>query len=183
LRESQKFWGHENDPTPEINYQKYAATFRYVDSEPEWWDVSDWLERLFYELVVDSVASGGNCFGMSLEAIYARKNLSRFGLPLDRFREWAQLEPEFNVKHCYQVGASSIWWRVEQFLRGNTHDPKDVFLRSREAFFGGGTHDANYNFTGAAHCVLPVRWDESSKPWQIDLLDPNSPSNPDFPRP
>jgi hypothetical protein len=185
LHESQKFWGHENDPTPEISYQKYAATFRDVDSEPEWWDVSDWLERLFYEVFVDSVASSGNCFGMSLEAIYARKNLSRFGLPLDRFRERAQLEPEFNVKQCYQLGALSIWWVVEQFLRGNTHDPKDVFLRSREAFFSGRhpllCMTQNYNFSGAPHCVLPVRWDESSKPWRIGLFDPNSPSHPDLP--
>lgn len=180
LSEPEKFWGKDNDPTAVIPYERYAAAFRDVDSESEWWDIPDWLQKAFYELVVDTLASGGNCFGMSLEAIHARKNLSRFGLPLNRFTTWSQLEPEFNVKHCYQVGASAIWWFVGQFVTGNTHDPGDVFRRSRDAFWRG-SHPVlcvaqNYDFGGAPHCILPVAWHDGAKPWRIDILDPNFPN-------
>jgi hypothetical protein len=177
LTEKQKFWGVKNRGTPTISYNQYAAAFRDVDSESEWWDVSDWLEKAFYELVVDSLAGPGNCFGMSLEAIYARKNLSRFALPLDRFTDWEHVRPEFNVKHCYQVGASAIWWFVGQFLSGNTHDPKDVFRKTEDAF-RRGQHPVlclsqNYDFSGAPHCILPVGWHSDSKPWRIDIRDPS----------
>jgi hypothetical protein len=180
LTEPEKFWGARNRGTPEIPFQRYAAAFRDVDSDAEWWDVTDWLERAFYELVVDTLASSGNCFGMALESIHARKGLSRFGLPLNRFNNWPQLEPEFNVKHCYQVGASAIWWFVGQFLTGNTHDPKDVFRKSRSAFLQG-RHPVlcisqNYDFSGSPHCVLPVGWDDSVRPWRIDICDPNFPN-------
>ena len=33
----------------------------------------------------------------------------------------------------------------------------------------------NYDFTGAPHCVVPVAWDSSSKPWRISISDPNIP--------
>ena len=179
LSEPEKFWATKNIGTPVIPYQRYAAAFRDVDSESEWWDIPDWLDKAFYELVVDTLASPGNCFGMSVEAIHARKGLSRFSLPLNRFKDWAQLEPEFNVKHCYQVGASAIWWFIDQFLTGNTHDPKDVFRNSRDAFLRG-RHPVlciskNYDFSGSPHCILPIRWRDDTKPWRIDISDPSRP--------
>ena len=45
-----------------------------MDSETEWWDITDWLAKAFYSLVVEHLAKGGNCFGMSLEAIYSKKD-------------------------------------------------------------------------------------------------------------
>src|SRR5699024_3309401 len=35
----------------------------------------------------------------------------------------------------------------------------------------------NYNFTGGPHCILPVKWDKSTKPWKMTILDPNFPGN------
>ncbi|MBL9127452.1 MAG: hypothetical protein JNL97_07395 [Verrucomicrobiales bacterium] len=179
LTEPEKFWGVRNQSTPTISYPQYASAFDDVDSEAEWWDGTDWLEKAFYELVVKGVANGGNCFGMSLEAIYARKGLSLFGLPINRFNAWNQVVNEFNIKHCYQVGAQPIWWFVGEFLSGNTRDPVDVFRETRDAFHRGD-HPViciaqNWDFSGGPHCILPVAWDSSTKPWRITICDPNFP--------
>ena len=156
-----------------------SGSFSDVDSDSEWWDITDWVEKAFYELVVDSLAGSGNCFGMSLEAINARKGASLFGLPLDRFTSWDQVRNEFNIKHCYQVGSGPIWWFLDQFISGNTHDPTDVFNRTWQEASRGNQPvlclAQNYDFSGAPHCVLPVGWDNSSKPWHITICDPNFP--------
>ena len=180
LSETEKFWGVKNRGTSQISKPQYAAAFRDVDSDPEWWDVTDWLDAAFYELVVKGLAANGNCFGMSLESIYARKNMSIFSLPTNRFTNWDTVVNEFNVKHCYQVGAGPIWWFVDEFLSGKTHDPKAVFERTRAEFSIGNSPviciAQNYDFSGAPHCILPVAWDSSSKPWRITICDPNFPN-------
>jgi len=179
LTEPQKWWGVKNRGTSVIDYSQYASAFRDVDSEPEWWDGTDWLEKAFYELVIRGLAKEGNCFGMCLEAIYARKGASAYGLPLDRFKAWNDVSGEFNVKHQYQVGASSIWWFVGEVLSGNTHDPVDVFTRTRSALAGGEDPvlclAQNWDFSGKPHVILPVAWDDSKKPWEITVIDPNFP--------
>lgn len=181
LSESDKHWGVGNIGTDDLSYGQYAAAFCDVDSEPEWWDIPDWLERLFFKLVVEDLAECGNCFGMSLEGIYARKHRSIFSLPLKRFTQWEELRNEFNVKHCYQVGAGPIWWFVKEFISGNTHDPVDVFRRTRDEFNRGNNPvlcvAQNSDFSGAPHAVLPVAWNDSSKPWRITLCDPNFPAS------
>jgi hypothetical protein len=180
LSETEKFWGVANRSTSQISKPQYAAAFRDVDSEPEWWDVTDWLDAAFYELVVKGLAKSGNCFGMSLESIYARKSMSIFSLPTNRFTNWDTVVNEFNIKHCYQVGADPIWWFVGEFLSGKTHDPKAVFERTRAEFSVGNNPviciAQNYDFSGAPHCILPVAWDSGSKPWRITICDPNFPN-------
>jgi LGFP repeat-containing protein len=178
----EKFWGVRNRGTDDISYQQYAAAFSDVDSDTEWWDITDWLDKAFYELVVEDLAENGNCFGMSLEAIYSLKGRSLFSMPLNRFTEpsWNVVGPEVNVRHCYQVGAGPIWWFVGEFLSGNTHDPVDVFNSTRAEFNRGNNPviciAQNYDFSGAPHCILPVAWDSSSKPWRITICDPNFPN-------
>jgi hypothetical protein len=176
----EKFWSTLNQSTDDISYQKYATAFSDVDSETEFWDISDWLDKAFYELVVKDLAENGNCVGMSLEAIYSLKGRSIFSMPLNRFT-WNFVEPEVNIRHCYQVGAGPIWWYVYEFLTGNTHDPVDVFNKTRAEFNRGNNPviciAQNYDFSGAPHCVLPVAWDSSSKPWKISICDPSVASN------
>jgi hypothetical protein len=184
LSETQKFWGVANRSTDDLTYQQYASAFSDVDSDSEVYDPTDWLDKAFFELVVQDIAEGGNCFGMSLEAIYARKGSSLFSLPLDRFTTWNTIRNEVNIKHPYQVGAAPIWWFVEQFLTGNTHDPSDVFKRTRTAF-DQGSHPVlcltqNYDFTGSPHCILPVAWDDTVRPWRITICDPNFPNDLKF---
>lgn len=180
LTESQRWWGVQNQGTDPITYEQYASAFSDVDSDTEWWDITDWLAKLFYELVVDSLASSGNCFGMSLESIYSKKHRSIMRLPLDRFTQWEPVRNEFNIKHEYQVGAPAIWWFVGEFLSGQTHDPVDVFHRTRSAYFSGCDPvlciSQNYDFSGKPHCILPIGWNDSVKPWQMLIHDPNWPS-------
>jgi len=179
LTEIQKWWKFHNFKTPTLNYGQYAAAFRDVDSEREWWDISDWLEKAFYEIAVKGVASGGNCFGMSLESIYCRKNRSLFGEPLNSVPFNNPSKNEINIKQAYQVGAEPIWWFLGQFVSGNTHDPKDVFHKTHEAF-NRGDHPVlcltrNYDFSGSPHAILPVRWKTEVSPWEMTIMDPNFP--------
>lgn len=177
---SQKWWGVKNKGTAEISYQQYGEAFLDIDSQPEWWDLLDWVDKLYYEIAVKGVAAGGNCFGMSLESIYAWKHRSLFSLPLDRFTNWNTVANEFNVKHEYQTGAQAIWWFVGKFLSGETHDPKNVFIESMNECYRGNDPVVciaqNWDFSGAPHCIRPVKWDMSSKPWQMTVLDPNFPA-------
>ncbi|RYF80005.1 MAG: hypothetical protein EOO03_17695, partial [Chitinophagaceae bacterium] len=114
---------------------------------------------------------------MSLEAINSWKSKSIFSLPIDRFNNWDAIKNEINIKHQYQVGASALWWFVGQFLSGNTHDPVDVFKRTRDAYNSNCNPVVciaqNWDFSGAPHAIMPYSWDSSSKPWKIGILDPN----------
>jgi hypothetical protein len=180
LSEPEKFWGVSNRGTPHVTWQQHASAFRDIDSETEWWDVTDWLDKAFYELVTEDLTDGGNCFGMSLEAIYARKGKSLFGLPLNRFTNWNTVRNEFNIKHLFQVGAAPIWWFVGQFISGNTHDPVDVFNRTHHEHSRGNNPvlciSQNYDFSGAPHCILPVGWHKNGSNWTMDICDPNFPN-------
>lgn len=181
LTEVEKWWNFKNFTTASLSRNQYAAAFRDVDSETEWWDILDGLRTLYYNWVVKGIASGGNCFGVSLEAIYARKNMSLFNQPLNLVNKNSVVENEINIKHAYQVGAEPIWWFLGQFVSGNTHDPKDVFLRTRSAFNRGNNPviciSQNYDFSGGPHCIMPYAWDTSSKPWKMRVMDPNFPGN------
>ncbi|MFT3957298.1 MAG: hypothetical protein QM722_23825 [Piscinibacter sp.] len=184
LDDNQRWWGVKNRGTDPLSWAQYAAAFSDVDSDTEWWDPTDWLAALFYEAAVKGLAKNGNCFGMSLEAIYSYKHRSILRLPLDRFSDaanlWESVRGEFNIKHQYQVGAPAIWWFVGQFLSGQTHDPVEVFRSTRDAHARGMDPvlciAQNYDFSGKPHCILPVGWDDSSKPWRLWVHDPNYPA-------
>jgi hypothetical protein len=184
LTERQKWWSVTNRGTDSLTWHQYAAAFSDVDSDTEWWDPTDWLAELFYSLVIEGIAGNGNCFGMSLEAIYSKKDRAVLRLPLDRFPDtdagWESIRNEFNIKHQYQVGAPAIWWFVGEFLSGQTHDPVSVFRATRDAYYAGCDPVVciaqNYDFSGAPHCILPVAWNDSTTPWRMFMHDPNFPS-------
>ena len=184
LPAAKKWWGVQNAGTDPITYDEYATAFRDVDSQPEWWDITDWLAKLFYEAVVKHVAANGNCFGMSLESIYSKKHRALLTEPLDQYTTWdPTVVTQFNVKHEYQVGASALWWFVGEFLSGQTHDPVSVFHATRNAFDAGCDPVVciaqHYDFSGAPHCILPVGWHDDVTPWEIDIRDPNFPTTAD----
>jgi len=177
--ETKKFWGVKNRPTPIISKNSYAAAFKNVDNSREGWDFLDQLELLFYEHYIKYLASNGNGFGMVLEAIFARKNISRFGMPLDQYTNWNILEPEFNIKHCYQFICKVRSWFFDQFGVGKMQNPKVVFQKSRDAFYRG-QHPVlclaqYFDYRGLNHSVLPVSWNLNSTPWKIVVCDPDFP--------
>lgn len=180
LTEGEKWWGVKNRGTDSLTYEQYATAFSDVDSETEWWDPSDWLAKLFYSAIIEGLGKNGNCFGMSLEAIYSKKHRSILRLPLHRFMDWEPVRNEFNIKHQYQVGAPAVWWFVGEFLSGKTHDPVSVFRATRSQYLAGCDPvlciSQNYDFSGKPHCILPVSWNDSVNPWEILIRDPNFPS-------
>lgn len=174
-------FGAINRGTPTIDFNEYAAAFADVGTELQLsFDVPEQaLKRLYYECFVKPLAKDGNCFGMSLETIYAWKGMSRLGRPLARFVNWPEIENDFNVRQAYQLGADCIWWFVSQFVSGNTHNPVGVFQGSWDAF-QQGNHPVlciaqNYDFSGAAHCIMPTAWRRDRTPWEIECIDPNVP--------
>jgi len=181
LTERQKWWKFDNFRTPQVTKAQYAAAYRDVDSETEWWDLLDGLKTLYYKWVVKGIGSDGNCFGVSLEAIYARKCMSLFNQPLNQVTNNSTSKNEITIKHSYQVGARPIWWFLGQFVSGNTHDPKDVFLETRNAFRRGDNPvvciSQNYDFSGGPHCIMPYAWHTNSKPWKMKVMDPNFPGD------
>ncbi|GAB3858999.1 hypothetical protein GCM10028801_19730 [Nocardioides maradonensis] len=180
LTDGDKWWGVQNRGTQVVTYQEYGDAFADVDDQPETFDPTDWLEEAFYELVVKGLAANGNCFGMSLEGINARKGVSLYSLPLSRFTSWEQVRTEFNIKHLYQVGSGPVWWFVGEFLSGRTHDPVDVFNATEDCFARGDNPvlclSQHADFSGAPHCVMPIGWDRSGPEWTMTICDPNFPA-------
>jgi len=164
-------WGNTNS----VPWNVYADAFRDVTRGVNFSDHLS-LRSLYYELVAKNAPKGGNCFGMSLEGIYAMKCMSRFGKPLNRFSK-TQIQREINIKHLYQLGAAPIWWFVGQFISGNTHDPKDVFNESQACARRGDRPviciSQDYFFTKKPHCIFPFKWNQGKTPWEITCFDPN----------
>ncbi|GEQ86437.1 hypothetical protein ULMS_19450 [Patiriisocius marinistellae] len=170
------FWGVRNwGNTNSIPWSVYADAFKDVSNDPNFFDHIS-LRSLYYELFAKDAPKGGNCFGMSLEGVYANKCLSRFGKPLSRFTK-NQIKREMNVKHLYQLGAAPIWWFVGQFISGNTHDPKDVFNETLNCSRRGDNPviciSQDYWFTQKPHCIYPHKWKKSGNNWEIICFDPN----------
>jgi hypothetical protein len=189
----QLFWSFSNFNTSALTYDQFAATFTDVDTNE-----SKWLHpfnALYFSLAYKGIASSGNCFGMGLESIFAQVNRSQYSEPIIRFWPDTQggqkLDPnnathqptinEINIKHGYQLGADVIDWTLGQILIGNTHDPKQCFLDSRDAFNRGDYPIISLSdsfFFSNGHAVRPYRWDDSDpNNWIIFIANPNNPAS------
>lgn len=169
--------GQYNRGTDEMSKAEYAEAFVDVDSEPEWYDIMDWVRKAFYELVVKGVGRNGVCFGMSVEANYVKEDRSAFGPPLPWYKNWEVIRPRFDVKQEFQVGTDVIYWFLEQWASGYTHDPRHVFYATRNAFGARNWPvlclSSSYTFLGANHTVLPVGWHEDGDNSYIEIFDPS----------
>jgi hypothetical protein len=89
IPEATTWWGwrkpsnpaSSNFSTDRISHSEFAEAFQDVDSYPEWYDVLDDIDSIFYEGFIRSIAQDGNCFGLCLEAANARTGASLFALP------------------------------------------------------------------------------------------------------
>ena len=184
----QYWWPFNNFKTKRLSKSQFAQTFRDVDQGEKWWLNS--ANALFYQTIYKGVASKGNCFGMSLESIYARIGKSVFAEPIYRWgKEKGDPRPdqdrsiinEINIKHGYQIGASCIEWAAGQFFSGSTHNPEDVFKDTRRDYNSG-----NYPVLVVtpkilrigAHVVLPYKFEDIKKDGKvvtrrIYVADPN----------
>ena len=116
----QMWWSFHNFNTNPLTYDQFAQTFADVDPEE---NIVHPINKLYYALLYKHSAKGGNCEGMSLESIFARINRSPYSEPIHQYFPDTQdgkdltlamqdgdhlsLENQINVKHGYQVGATT----------------------------------------------------------------------------
>src|SRR5258708_29660900 len=100
--------------TPTLQPGHFAASFVDVgqDESP-----LHWFNSLFYTSVFRQIAAGGNCFGMSLESIYAEKNCSLFSEPIFGVSS-NTARYEINVKQGYQLDADYLDSFMSNFVTG-----------------------------------------------------------------
>jgi hypothetical protein len=189
IDEATNWWGwrdpqnnsSSNPSTDRISRNAFAEAFPGVDSEPQWWDLLDGLDSIFYEIAIAHCARIGNCVGNSLEAAYARQGRTPFAIPLNQYSDWSVGERSVNVKHTYQYGAQALWWFVSQVLSGSQHNPKDVFNNTQSSAAQGKLPVLNFFgtwwFGGVGHTVLPIAWDTTTQPWTIKVHDPDHPDD------
>lgn len=187
----QLYWPFKNFTTDELTFADMAQTFSDVDEDASWLDHP--FNRVFFETVYKGMAKGGTCFGMCLEALYAKVDRSVFPEPIfnSPFINYppalvnggdptdARFTTPINIKHGYQYGASNIDYFLGKFVSGQTHDPVQVFEQSHASFQAGDPPvlcmtPGSFSF-GSGHVVLPYRWDNSKTPWTIQVANPNVP--------
>ncbi len=170
------FWGISNQGTPTLTYPQYEAAFSDIDDDPEWSDPQDWAQDDFFSSSIQGAASGGNCFGMCVEALHAWNANSLFGLPLQRFNAWPPVANDFNVKQIYWFGSDCLWFTDTQ-IKDQNLSAAQVFQRSRQSAGAGNPAViylfSNANFSGSGHAVLALAWDDTVTPWTITVFDPN----------
>ena len=208
----QYWWPFANFDTDPLSWQQFQDTFSDVAAVDSRIKIipptMHLLEIAVYELAYKNLAQGGNCFGVSLEAIYAREHRSLVanepvfsensyrkdgkaldpGSPNDADTAYA-----INVKHGYQVGKDFIGWFFGKFTAGALHDPQRAFRESRDAFARGDwpmlTVSDGDELSQNGHAVVPYRWDPpteadiqsqplSAQTWTIYVGNPNDPATP-----
>ncbi len=204
----QAFWPFSNFDTGALSWAQYEKTFRdvvetdkHVNFNPLHLSIH-LFEILFYETVYKSLAEGGNCFGMSLQSIYARSGRSLFIEPIFSSNSYqldgyvangahlnpslpnsAEVADEINVKHGYQVGAEMVNWFLGKWTAGALHDPVRAFRESRDAHQRGDfpmfTVSKDSEFSQEGHAVVPYAWNGDTSPilpgqrWEILCANPN----------
>ena len=178
----QWWWRVNNFDTERIDMAQYARAYADVDPTARWLTldkdelISNTFEAAFFHLFVKGIAKKGNCYGMSVEVLYAMRGRSIFTEPVYRYGtpnpvkgdHWGEPTPgedddlidQFNVRHASQLGAPVIEWFLRLFGQGLTHNPIAVFENSRAAYANGEWPVLNFSrFWGnKAHTVLPIAW-------------------------
>lgn len=192
-----QWWSFSNPTTDELTYAQYSATFDDVASDESW---THPFNKIYFEVAYKGIASKGNCYGMSLESLYAGVGRSPYAQPIFQYfpdtANGAVLAPndpahssllnQLNIKHGYQLGFNQVAWTIAAFFAGATHDPVANFVTGKVMQdLGEATVVSvfdNYVF-GKAH-TLRVRdyetFGESCSPaalfcHRIHVADPNFP--------
>ncbi len=141
------FWPFCNFDTNPLIWETYSETFADVGASDKDFNLGtifpwNWhfFERAFYQFVYRTLAKGGNCFGMCLEALYARERLTPFiepiySSPFNTYRtDGTAADPsrpgdvpvveQVNIKMGYQLGAGMIEWFLGKWTAGALHDPR-----------------------------------------------------------
>ena len=191
------FSGNWEGTGDDMSKEVFAETFSDVDSlGDEWYDyIADPLDQAFYSWFYKGVASSGNCFGYTVESVYADNGRSRWNQPVSRFPIGGgvdgrlnltastdaarNLRRTMNVKMGYQLSRHMLLHFIGQFVAGNTSDPADVYEMVKEGLEKG--HDPIISiykgFFGNGHSVRPYRVvdEEDDRHGYVYIADPNVP--------
>jgi hypothetical protein len=178
------WWGFHNFSTADLSWDTFAQTFSDVqESDIHWEHPFDWL---FYTSVYEGFASGGNCFGVSIESVYAQVGKSLFGEPIVSYPANATDMQEINIKMGYPLGGAFIDWFLGEFVSGAVRNPINTFNVSRDQFNRGDLpviSIATNEWGGDGHCVRPYKWYDADYPGKpgklvVAVANPNSPGVP-----
>jgi Ca2+-binding RTX toxin-like protein len=197
----QQFWSFENFKTPKLTYDQFAKSFADIKVDEATWRHP--FNALYFEAAYKKIAKNGNCFGMSVESLYARTGRSMIRMPIhDAYADTQDgselqqaahpaLYDELNIKQGYQVGLDMVLWTAGMFLTGQTHHPINNFWGSLALEVAGDypmiSIFDDYVF-GGAHSVRPYKWDTSpghcvrlsgSNCVKIHIADSNHPTGGD----
>jgi uncharacterized protein with LGFP repeats len=177
------FWPFHNWSTHALTWTQFSQTFTNVGEGDLGFNVLPWnwhlWERAFFQLVYRGIASGGNCFGMCVESIYARDFRAPFVEPIynspDNTYSHDKLgvDPDpanandtavidrVNVKMGYQVGADFINWFIGMEAANDIQDAVLAFKSSRDAYASGDwpiVMLAPSALSQDGHAVVPYDW-------------------------
>ena len=173
------FWKTGNPSTDPVTWTQCSDAFRDIDPTPESWDMLDELDEFFYDKAIKGVAKRGSCYGVATYAGKCWNSTQKHYGALDKYTLDAALRHEYTVHQARQWGDRTVDWVTGLFFKNLTQDPKQIFALSKAAFDRGEqpvmcfTDGANL-LRQKGHCVLPVAWDNSAKPWKIKVHDPNN---------
>lgn len=200
-----QWWSFDNFATPKLTYAQFSASFQDVASDESW---THPFNKLYFEIYED-MSANGNCYGMSLESIYAQQGRSPYAQPIFQYfpdtaggvkleantPAHAALISHINIKHGYQLGANQIGWFVAALVSGATHDPVLNFGLGNSLHAAGEptlvTLFDSYLF-GGGHTVRAIGYETfgpscslaAPNCHRIHILDPNFPKEggggPDF---
>ncbi|HEY0785674.1 MAG TPA: hypothetical protein VGD62_07360, partial [Acidobacteriaceae bacterium] len=177
------FWPFVNFDTPAMTWTQFSQTFTNVGEGDLGFNLLPWnwhlWERAFFQLVYRGIAAGGNCFGMSLESLYARNYRAPFVQPIydspdntyshdvlgalpspDNANDTAVVQ-NVNLKVGYQLGAEFINWYIGTEFENNIQDAVLAFKTSRDAFKVGDwpiVMLASSALSQDGHAVVPYQW-------------------------
>lgn len=186
------WWKFDNFKSPELSRDLFAQTFTDVEVvSGTLQEILNPFDSLFYEVAYKGVAKKGNCFGMSLEAAYARVGRSIFAEPIFQYKARGDrveisgdsdlprsLREAINRKHGYQLGASAIDWTLSRLTNLEALHPLAVYERVDYCLRRGdwpllSMVTVSGGFRG--HTVLPYKCvpGAGSNPHKILVADPN----------
>lgn len=184
----QYWWFFDNFKKNSISYEFYANTFSDVSVDEN--VLLHPINYALYKLLYEGIAKNGNCFGMSIEVMYAFANRSLFTFPLDKYKPFSgkpvisseselptPIHETLTRKHMYQLSSESICWLMKKLASFEAIKPLNVYDRVKERLAREKTVTISMVdiANGRGHAVLAYGIDESNNEKKILIADPNVP--------
>lgn len=182
------WWSFDNFSTQRLDRDLFTETFEDVAAMADL-NIKDLLVEGFFATLFTGAAKGGNCYGMSREALLGlagrapwRPPLSRYG-PGKSIVEEADLDPglrrAFNSSQGSQLGVALVAHLLRMLASTIVVRPGSVYERVAAAIDAGQQVVLSmYDWgSGAGHAVVAYHHDpRNHRRKTIYVADPNTPS-------